>query len=64
MFFKHDDHLVFADLSTCVRDPSDWKIGALREFEFPLDTSAVAFDPVSSLLAVGGYHSRLNYISS
>jgi hypothetical protein len=53
MFLKHDDTSEYADFSSGVRDSTDWKIGTLREFEFPLDTSSVAFDPVLGLLAIG-----------
>jgi syntaxin-binding protein 5 len=55
MFLKHDD-TEYADFSSGVRDSIDWKIGTLREFEFPLDTTSAAFDPVLGLLAIGGPH--------
>lgn len=54
MFLKHDDAPEYADLSSDVRDTTDWKIGALREFEFPQDISSVAIDPLLGLLAIGG----------
>ncbi|KAF5352734.1 hypothetical protein D9756_005911 [Leucocoprinus leucothites] len=53
MFLKHDDHPDFLDLSLSVRDTIDWKIGILKDSEFPLDITALAFDPVSCLLAIG-----------
>lgn len=56
MFLKHDDRPSFLDLSLFVRDITDWKVGILKDTEFPLDITIVAFDPVSCLLAIGDYH--------
>ncbi|KXN88842.1 hypothetical protein AN958_06711 [Leucoagaricus sp. SymC.cos] len=53
MFLKHDDYPLFPDLSLSVRDSTDWKIGTLKDFEFPTDITAIAVDPVSRLLAIG-----------
>lgn len=61
MFLKHNDHPEYTDLSMSVRDSTDWKIGNLREFEFPLDITSVTFDPVSRLLAIGESHSPSCY---
>ncbi|KZP28851.1 hypothetical protein FIBSPDRAFT_816652 [Athelia psychrophila] len=49
---KHEVHL---DLSTDLREMSDWKIGVLgdRPLEYLLNATSLAFDPVSGLLAVG-----------
>lgn len=49
---KHEVHL---DLSTDLRETSDWKIGVLgdRPLEYLLNATTLAFDPVSGLLAVG-----------
>lgn len=43
------------DLSTDLRETSDWKIGVLgdRPLEYLLNATTLAFDPVSGLLAVG-----------
>ena len=53
MFLKHDDRPSFLDLSLFVRDITDWKVGILKDTEFPLDITIV---PVSCLLAIGDYH--------
>jgi hypothetical protein len=42
-----------AELSTDLRDRQDWEVGTLRTLECVLDANAFAFDPVSSILAVG-----------
>ncbi|KAF8640450.1 hypothetical protein AX17_000114 [Amanita inopinata Kibby_2008] len=43
----------FHDLSSELRDSQQWKAGELRRLHFPTDVTAFAFDPVTSLLAVG-----------
>lgn len=50
MFHKHEVHM---DLSTELRDPDDWKAGNLRSFEYPLNITTFAIEPMSCLLAVG-----------
>ncbi|KAJ6621080.1 lethal giant larvae like, C-terminal-domain-containing protein [Mycena sp. CBHHK59/15] len=50
--FKHD-RTVYLDLSTDLRDNSDWNAAALRSFEYPLDVTTLAVEPISSLLAIG-----------
>lgn len=50
MFRKHEVHM---DLSTELRDPDDWKAGNLRSFEYPLNITTFAIEPMSCLLAVG-----------
>ncbi len=42
-----------ADLSTDLREREDWEIGTLRTLDRVLDANVFAFDPVSSILAVG-----------
>ncbi|KAN0107138.1 hypothetical protein V8E52_010445 [Russula decolorans] len=42
-----------AELSTDLRDRQDWEVGTLRTLECVLDANTFAFDPVSSILAVG-----------
>jgi len=64
MFLKHDGCLDFPDLSLSVRDATDWKIGILKDTEFPLDITVVTFDPVSCLLAIGGCHLSLPQLSA
>lgn len=52
MFAKQQD-TALADLSTDLCDETDWKIGILRTFTFPLNVSAVAVEPLAGLIAVG-----------
>jgi hypothetical protein len=42
-----------ADLSTDLRERQDWEVGTLRTLDRVLDANTFAFDPVSSILAVG-----------
>ncbi len=42
-----------ADLSTDLRERQDWETGTLRTLDHVLNASTFAFDPVSSILAVG-----------
>ena len=42
-----------ADLSTDLRERQDWEVGTLSTLDRVLDASTFAFDPVSSILAVG-----------
>jgi hypothetical protein len=51
MFNKHND--VYMDLSIDMRDPDDWNVGTLRLFDYPLNITALATEPISRLLAVG-----------
>ena len=53
MFSKHNE-LVLPDLSTDLSDDNDWKVGALRTLEFPVNVTAIAVEPIASLLAAGG----------
>ncbi|KAJ6483896.1 WD40 containing snare-dependent exocytosis protein [Mycena vulgaris] len=50
--FKHD-RTVYADLSTDLRDKSDWNAAALRSFEYPLNVTTLAIEPIAGLLAIG-----------
>jgi syntaxin-binding protein 5 len=43
------------DLSTDLRDRQDWEVGTLRALDHLLNASTFAFDPVSSILAIGEY---------
>ena len=43
------------DLSTDLRDRPDWEVGTLRVLDHLLNASTFAFDPVSSILAIGDY---------
>lgn len=43
----------FPDLSSDVREREDWKPAELRSFEFAIEVSALAVDPLSGLLAAG-----------
>lgn len=41
------------DLSIDLREREDWEVGTLRTFDHILNATTFAFDPVSSILAVG-----------
>jgi hypothetical protein len=41
------------DLSTDLREREDWEVGTLRTFDHVSNAATFAFDPVSSILAVG-----------
>jgi hypothetical protein len=56
MFLKHHDQSVSIDLSHELRDPQDWKVGILRSFEYPLNITTLAIEPISGLLAFGMAH--------
>ena len=43
----------YIDLSLELSDDLDWKAGTLRNFEHHLDISALAYEAVSGLLAIG-----------
>lgn len=49
----HKPNLDLVDLSSDLRDPQDWHAGTLRSFEYPLDTTTLATEPASGLLAIG-----------
>ncbi|KAJ6520108.1 WD40 containing snare-dependent exocytosis protein [Mycena sanguinolenta] len=49
--FKHAP--VYADLSVDLRDKTDWNVAVLRSFDYPLNITAVAIEPILGLLAVG-----------
>jgi syntaxin-binding protein 5 len=42
------------DFSADLRERQDWEVGTLIALDQLLNPAAFAFDPVSSLLAVGG----------
>jgi syntaxin-binding protein 5 len=41
------------DLSIDLRERQDWEVGTLRTLDHVLNATTFAFDPVSSILAVG-----------
>ena len=43
------------DLSTDLRERLDWEVGTLRALDHILNASTFAFDPVSSIFAIGDY---------
>ncbi len=45
------------DLSTDLRERQDWEVGTLRTLDQLLNASSFAFDPVSSILAIGAFAS-------
>ncbi|KAK0466348.1 WD40 containing snare-dependent exocytosis protein [Desarmillaria tabescens] len=51
-FLKRYD-VNFPDLSSDVREREDWKPAELRSFDFAIEVSALAVDPLSGLLAAG-----------
>ncbi|KIY50420.1 hypothetical protein FISHEDRAFT_39094 [Fistulina hepatica ATCC 64428] len=53
MFLRKDRDDHFMDLSLDLRDGPDWMPGNLKTFEYPVDISAFAIEPISRLLAVG-----------
>ncbi|KAJ6575407.1 lethal giant larvae like, C-terminal-domain-containing protein [Mycena capillaripes] len=44
---------VYADLSADLRDKTDWNVAVLRSFDYPLNITTVAIEPIAGLLAVG-----------
>lgn len=53
MFSKQrHDHL---DLSIDLQQAQDWKPAILRRFEYPLKVTALAYEPIAGLLAVGAW---------
>ncbi|KAJ7651666.1 WD40 containing snare-dependent exocytosis protein [Mycena polygramma] len=44
---------VYTDLSIDLRDKTDWNVAVLRSFEYPLNITTVAIEPIAGLLAVG-----------
>ncbi|TFK41835.1 WD40 containing snare-dependent exocytosis protein [Crucibulum laeve] len=53
MFSKQQNLLVYPDQSSDLRDEQDWRPGTLRTFNFPLNVTAFAIEPISGLLATG-----------
>ncbi|KAJ4485744.1 WD40 containing snare-dependent exocytosis protein [Lentinula aciculospora] len=51
MFSKH--HESFIDLSLDLHEPQDWKPGVLRTLEYASKVTALAYEPIAGLLAVG-----------
>ena len=43
----------FTDFSAELNDELDWKAGTLRALAHHLDVTALAYEPVSGILAVG-----------
>jgi len=41
------------DFSSDLRERQDWEVGTLRTLDHVLNATTLAFDPVSSILAVG-----------
>jgi hypothetical protein len=69
MFLKQYERAGFLDLSSGLRDANGWDVGALRGLHYHLDICALAVEPSSGLLAIGGSgslgfrsHSSLRYI--
>ncbi len=57
MFAKQQE-TVLANLSADLCDEADWRVGTLRNFDFPLNVSAVAVEPLAGLIAVGKVESK------
>jgi hypothetical protein len=49
--FKHGP--VYADLSVDLQDKADWNVAVLRSFDYPLNITTVAIEPITGLLGVG-----------
>ncbi|KAJ7361454.1 WD40 containing snare-dependent exocytosis protein [Mycena albidolilacea] len=49
--FKHGP--VYADLSVDLQDKADWNVAVLRSFDYPLNITTVAIEPITGLLSVG-----------
>ena len=52
MFAKQQE-TALVDLSTDLCDEADWRVGTFRTFEFPLNVSSIAVEPLAGLIAVG-----------
>ncbi|KAL0576712.1 Lethal(2) giant larvae sro7 [Marasmius crinis-equi] len=57
-FFKQREPVL--DLSGDLRDAPEWKPGPLRVFEYALNVTALAIEPISGLLAVGTGHGSIH----
>lgn len=51
--FSKNTQKTFIDLSAELNDELDWEVGDLRLFEYHLNVTALAYEPVSGFLAVG-----------
>jgi hypothetical protein len=49
------------DFSTDLRERQDWEVGTLITLDHLLNPVAFAFDPVLSILAVGGWSLFLSF---
>ncbi|KAF9270713.1 hypothetical protein L218DRAFT_1013731 [Marasmius fiardii PR-910] len=58
--FKHFERGPVLDLSNDLHDETDWKPGPLRVFEYALEVTAIAVEPISGLLAVGTGHGSIH----
>jgi len=52
MFVKQQE-AALANLSADLCDETDWRVGTLRTFNFPLNASTAAVEPLGGLIAVG-----------
>ncbi len=52
MFSKHHGTVV-ADMSADLSDEADWNVGSLKKFNFPLNITALAVEPIAGLFAAG-----------
>ncbi|KIK70617.1 hypothetical protein GYMLUDRAFT_32661 [Collybiopsis luxurians FD-317 M1] len=53
MFSQHHSRDKFLDFSLELRDGQDWKLAVFRTLESALKVTALAYEPISGLLAVG-----------
>ena len=53
MLLSRHSNNSFTDLSLELSDELDWKAGTLKAFEHHLDITALAYEPVSGILAIG-----------
>ncbi|KAF9469810.1 lethal giant larvae like, C-terminal-domain-containing protein [Collybia nuda] len=61
MFSKHATYM---DFSTELRDPDDWKVGKLRSFDYPLNITAFAIEPISCIFAIGTSNGAIHILGS
>lgn len=64
MLFKHEKE--YMDLSMELSDPLDWQAGTLKTLKYHLDTTVLAVEPISGLLATGAsdiVYGNILYIS-
>ncbi|KAI0931535.1 hypothetical protein AcV5_005001 [Taiwanofungus camphoratus] len=62
MLFKHEKE--YMDLSMELSDPLDWQAGTLKTLKYHLDTTVLAVEPISGLLATGNTKGEISLYGS